>query len=217
MIDILLVDDHDLVRMGVRRLLEEHGAATGIRVVGEAASGEEALNLVRTLHPQVVLLDLSMPGIGGIAAMQRILQTRPATRIIILTGLTEGPVPRRVLEYGAAGYLTKGCGVEEMIAAITAVARGERHLSHEIAQNLALTLVDGADASPIERLSERELSVLTLLAQGYRPGEIATMLSLSPKTVSTYKSRIFEKLGVGGTGELLQLAFRLGLVEEGRV
>lgn len=214
MIKVLLVDDHDLVRFGVRRLLEDHGAAAGVAVAGEAASGEEAVAFVREHHPDVVLLDLNMPGIGGVTALRRILQIAPQTRVIVLTALANGPLPRAVLEGGAAGYLTKGCKIEEMIEAIQTVARNGRYISREIAQGIALTLIDGAGESPLDLLSQREIHVLTLIAQGYRAADIAVRLAISPKTVSTYKTRILGKLRMDSTAELVRFAVRLGLVGE---
>lgn len=213
-IKVLLVDDHDLVRIAIRRLLEDQGAASGIIVVGEADSGEEAIAFVRKHHPDVVMLDLNMPGIGGMPALRRILQIAPDTRVIVLTALSEGPIPRVSLEGGAVGYLTKGCKIEEMIDAIHSVMQNRRHISHEIAQRIALTLVDGVENSPLDVLSQREVHVLTLLAQGYRPGKIADLLSISPKTVSTYKTRILEKLRMNSTADLIRLAVGIGLVKE---
>lgn len=214
MIRVLVVDDHELVRTGIRRLLEDRSEQAGIAVVGEAASGEEALEKVRDLHPDVVLLDLSMPGIGGLEALRRIRRHDPGVKVIILTVHSQGPLPRRLLEAGAMGYLTKGCHVDEILTAIQRVVQGERHISAEIAQQLALSMLPGGEASPLDRLSERELQILLMLTQGHKPQSISAKLCLSPKTVSTYKSRLQNKLNAHSDADLIRLAMQHGLLEK---
>ncbi len=212
MIRVLLVDDHELVRTGIRRLLEDRSEAESISVVGEADSGEEALDRVKTLRPDVILMDLNMPGMGGLEALRRMLRHDPKLKVIVVTVHAEGPFPKRLLEAGAMGYLTKGCDVEEMVTAIRRVHAGERHISPEIAQQLALSMLPGGEESPLDRLSQREIQILLMLTQGYKAQAISDKLCLSPKTVSTYRHRLFEKLAVTTDVELTHLALRHGLI-----
>jgi len=213
MIGVLIVDDHDLVRTGIRRLLEDRRDSDGIEVLGEADSGEAAIEAVRTLKPDVLLMDVNMPGIGGLEAIRRILLHEGAPRIIVVTVHAEGPFPRRLLEAGASGYLTKGCHIDEMIKAIKSVHGGGKHISPEIAQQLALSMLPGADDSPFDRLSQREMQILLMITQGHRPQVISDKLCLSPKTVSTYKSRLHDKLNVKSDIEMIRLAIQHGLIE----
>lgn len=214
MTTVLLVDDHDLVRTGIRRLIEDHSEQEGIEVIAEAATGEEAINLVREHSPDVVFMDVNMPGIGGMEATRRMLQIKPDIRVIVLTVHANGPFPKRLLEAGAMGYLTKGCGVDEMISAIKRVVRGERYIASDIAQQLALGMLPGADESPFDVLSQREMQILLMITQGHKSQTISEKLCLSPKTVSTYKSRLQEKLHVKNDVELVRLAIRHGVLEE---
>ncbi len=214
MIRVLIVDDHDLVRTGIRRLLEDRKQSDGIEVVGEADSGESALEAVRSLAPDVILMDVNMPGIGGLEAMRRILLHDSAPRVIVVTVHSRGPFPRRLLEAGAVGYLTKGCHIDEMIQAIRTVHQGGKHISPDIAQQLALSMLPGADESPFDRLSQREMQILLMITQGHRPQVISDKLCLSPKTVSTYKSRLHDKLNVANDVEMIRLAIQHGLIEQ---
>lgn len=214
MIKVLLVDDHDLVRAGIRRLMEDHSATEGIEVVAEAASGEEAVDQVRRYSPDIVLLDVNMPGIGGLEAARRILRVDPEVRVIALTVHEEGPLLKRMIDAGAAGYLTKGCEVSEMVTAIRRVSRGERYIASEIAQRLALGMLPGAESSPLEALSNREMQILLMLTQGQKPQVISRKLHLSPKTVSTYKTRLQEKLNVRSDVELIRLAMQCGMLDK---
>jgi two-component system invasion response regulator UvrY len=214
MIRVLLVDDHELVRTGIRRLLEDRGEAESIVVVGEADSGEQALEQVKTLTPDVILMDLNMPGIGGLEALRRMLRHDARLKVIVVTVHAEGPFPKRLLEAGAMGYLTKGCDIEEMITAIRRVHAGERHISPEIAQQLALSMLPGGEPSPLDRLSQREIQILLMLTQGYKAQAISDKLCLSPKTVSTYRQRIYEKLGVESDVGLTKFAMRQGLLSD---
>ncbi|HEV57696.1 MAG TPA: two-component system response regulator UvrY [Phycisphaerales bacterium] len=214
MIRVLVVDDHDLVRTGIRRLLEDRRDSDGIEVVGEADSGEAAVEAVRSLSPDVLLMDVNMPGIGGLEAIRRILLHESAPRIIVVTVHSEGPFPRRLLEAGAVGYLTKDCHIDEMIQAIRTVHRGGKHISSEIAQQLALSMLPGGNESPFERLSQREMQILLMITQGHRPQVISDKLCLSPKTVSTYKSRLHDKLNVKSDVEMIRLAIQHGLIEK---
>lgn len=208
MIDVLLVDDHELVRTGVRGLLERHGEPAGIHVVGEAASGEEALEVLPRLRPDVILMDLNMPGLGGLETTRRVLASDPRVKVIVLTVQDEGPYPRWLLDSGAAGYLTKGCPVEELIHAVTTAMRGDRHVSPRFHEQLdAQALPPG----PLDRLSPRERQILLLLVHGLRQQEIAAELGVNVKTVSTYKARLREKLGCESDMDLLRLAMEQGI------
>jgi DNA-binding NarL/FixJ family response regulator len=209
MIRILLVDDHDLVRTGIRRVLDDE---SGMQVVGEASSGEEALEAVRGCQPDVVLMDVGMPGMGGLEATRRMLRHRHDLKVVGLTAKADLVFPRRLLEAGAIGYVTKGCGAEELIAAIHAAYRGRQYLSQDVAQSLALEAMQGT-RGPLGDLSEKEFQVMEMIAHGRSTQEIAEGLFLSPKTVSTYRSRIFRKLNVGSDVELALVALRYGLVE----
>ncbi len=211
MIRVLLVDDHQLVRTGIRRLLDD---AAELAVVGEADCGEEALRLTREQHPDVVLMDVNMPGIGGLEATRKLLRVDPTVRIIALTVHVDEPYPSRLLEAGALGYLTKDCNEAEIIKAIHTVSRGQRYIGAAIAQQMALSGLDGSTRNPFERLSQREIQVMLMVTQGNRLQDISDRLCLSPKTVSTYRYRLYEKLGVSNDVELTRLAIRHGLIDE---
>lgn len=208
-IKVLVVDDHDLVRMGISRMLTD---ISGIKVVGDAASGEDALRLARELHPQVVLMDVKMPGIGGLEATRKLLRQDPDVRVVAVTVCDEEPFPSRLLKAGAAGYLTKGAALDEMVKAIRAVAAGQRYISPEIAQQLALKNLDDEKGSPFELLSEREMQITMMIVNCQKVQEISDRLFLSPKTVNSYRYRIFEKLGIDSDVELTLLAVRHGLL-----
>ncbi len=208
---VVLVDDHQLVRTGIRRLL---GDAADIDVVGEAGSGEEALQLVRETSPDVVLMDVNMPGIGGLEATRKLLRIAPDLRIIALTIHVEEPYPSRLMEAGAMGYITKGCDENEILDAIGAVMRGERYIGTDIARQMALAGFDGTRAGGFDKLSQREMQVMMMVTQGYKMQEISDTLCLSPKTISTYRYRLYEKLGVETDVELTHLAIRHGMIDQ---
>ena len=210
MIKIMVVDDHELVRTGISRILND---APGVRVVGEAASGEEALDVVREKAPDVLLMDVSMPGIGGLEATRKLVQYDPNLKVIVVSVHSEEPFPSRMLKAGASGYLTKGCAVDEIVAAIKAVHAGERYISADIAQILALKMMPGGELSPFDALSPREMQVMLMLTQGQRLQVISDKLCLSPKTVSTYRHRLYEKLKVDSDVELARLAMNYGIIE----
>ena len=209
MIRIMLVDDHELVRVGLKHVLDRQ---TDMQVVAEAADGETALKLSRKHDYDVMLLDVSLPGLSGFEVTRRITRSKPDVRIIILTVHAESPYPSNLLESGASGYLTKGCGAEELLTAIRKVQSGERYVGGDIAQQLALSLLPGADQSPFEGLTAREMEVLLMLVQGQSATDIAETMSLSAKTVSSYKYRIYDKLDVRTEVGLLHLAFQHGIV-----
>lgn len=210
MIRVLLVDDHELVRAGIKRLLDD---AQGIEVIGEAASGESAIELVRADTPDVILMDVNMPGIGGLEATRRLMLIDPELKVIVVTIHAGEPFPTRLLEAGASGYLTKDCGQQEIINAINSVFAGQRYIGSNIAQMIALSMMPGANKSPFDNLSQREMQVMLMVTQGQNAQEISDKLCLSPKTVSTYRHRLFEKLGVENDVELTRLAIRHGMIE----
>ena len=210
MIKVLLVDDHELVRMGIRSLLED---VTGIDVVGEASSGEEAVQMVKKLHPHVVLMDVKMPGMGGLEAIKRILRVDETTKVLAVTVYGEEPYPSRVLQAGAVGYLTKGAGMQEMVQAIKTVSSGKRYISPEVAQQLALKHLNDEKDSPFDGLSEREMQVMIMITSCQKVQEISDQLCLSPKTVNSYRYRLFEKLNINSDVELTHLAIRHNLID----
>lgn len=211
MIKVLVVDDHDLVRMGIARMLSD---VSGIAVVGEANTGEEAIKKTRELKPQVVLMDVRMPGIGGIEATRKIVRAHPDTKIIAVTVCDEDPFPSRLMQAGASGYLTKGAALDEMVAAIRAVNSGQRYISPHIAQQIALKSYNkDASVSPFESLSEREMQIALMIVSCNKVQSISDDLCLSPKTVNSYRYRIFEKLDINSDVELTLLAIRHGLID----
>jgi two-component system, NarL family, invasion response regulator UvrY len=209
-IKVLLIDDHDLVRIGIKRLLQD---VSGIKVVGEAGTGEDAVKAAKELVPDVALMDVHMPGIGGLEATRKMVRHNPDIKVLALTIYRVEPFPERLLQAGAAGYITKGCGSEEMVRAIRTVHSGQRYISSEIAQQLALKRFGKGDESPLDILSERELQIMLMITSGQKVQDISSKLCLSPKTVNSYRYRIFEKLGINNDVELTLLAIRLGLVE----
>ena len=208
MIRVLLVDDHALVRMGFRMLL----ADAQVEVVGEVDSGEQACLDYPRLKPDVVVMDLSMPGIGGLEAVRRLLAQDPKARVLALSAHEDTAHPRRVLNAGALGYLRKRSAPETLAAAVTAVASGQRYVDAATAQALAVAQLDG-DASPADTLSEREFSVFIQLARGQSVAQIAQALNLSPSTVGTHLYRVKQKLGASNQSELTLVALRWGLIE----
>lgn len=211
MIRVLLVDDHKLVRTGIRLILED---TPDLCVAGEAESGETALALAGELKPDVVLMDVSMPGIGGLEATRRLLARDTKIKVIVVSVHAAEPYPLRLMEAGAHGYLTKDCAAEEIVTAIRQVQAGKRYITASIAQQLALAKVDANRGSPFEQLSQRETQVMLMVTSGQSPQAIAKKLHLSPKTVSTYRTRLFEKLGVENDVGLTRLALRYGVIEE---
>lgn len=208
-IRVFIVDDHALVRAGMRMILS---AQTDIEVLGEADSGEAALPQIRRLKPDVVLCDLHLPGVSGLEVTERIVKGDYGSKVVIVSVLEDGPLPRRLLEAGASGYVGKGGDASELISAVRDVARGKRYLASSVAQYLALGGIGGSE-SPIDHLTPRELEVGLFLVQGVRQQEIARRLNLSPKTINTHKSRLFEKLGIGDTIALARLLRQHGLLE----
>ncbi|TDK33485.1 response regulator [Luteimonas terrae] len=206
-IRVFMVDDHALVRTGMRMILANE---SDIEVVGEAETGEAALPQIRRLKPDIVLCDLHLPGVSGLEVTERVVRGQPETRVIVVSILEDGPMPRRMIEAGASGYVGKGGDAAELVRAVRDVARGRRYLASNIAQNLALSGIGGND-TPFDALSPRELEVAMLLLQGLRQEDIARRLSLSAKTVNTHKSRLFEKLQIQDTIALARLASQYGV------
>ncbi len=211
MIKVLLVDDHELVRTGIRHILDE---ASDIEVIGEASSGDEALTNARRLEPDLVLMDVNMPGMGGIEATRRMVRLLPDVKVIALTILAEDPFPARLNEAGAKGYLTKGCPAAEVLDAIRMVYRGQIYVASSVARKHMLADWNGVAATPFEELSAREMQVAMMILDGQRTQEISDGLCLSPKTVSTYRQRIYEKLSVKNDVELTRLAYRHDLIQD---
>lgn len=204
MIRVFLLDDHALVRTGYRLIFEPQ---LDIEVVGEAGSGEEGMPLIRKSKPDVVICDLHLPGISGLDITERLVKGEVA-KVVIVSVHEDGPMPKRLLDAGASGYLGKGCEAEELLRGVREAARGRRYLGSSIAQKLAL---DGGLRSPFDQLSPRELEISMLFCQGLRAEEIARRLSLSGKTVATHKYRLFEKLGIKDTIALSRMAMQHGI------
>jgi len=210
MISVLITDDHELVRSGIRRLLED---SQQVNIVGEAECGEDSLQMAQDLKPDVILMDVNMPGIGGVETCRRILQKNPKQKIIVLTVHSEKTFPKRMLEIGAKGYLTKECGVNEMIEAIKQVNNGSSYIANSIAQQLALSLLPGNEDNPIDKLSRREFQVMLMISNGLSNIQMSEKLCLSPKTISTYRLRLLEKLGAHNEVDLIKIAVEQGMVE----
>ena len=216
MIKVMLVDDHDLVRTGLKRLIND---VEGFQVVAEAASGEEAIHeakerVIKNKSIDIILMDINMPGIGGLEATKKLLQINPEFRIIGVTMHDDDIFPQRLLKAGAVGYLTKGSDINEMIHAMREVMGGRRYICPDIAQQMALTQMPEFEASPFESLSERELQVMIMLMDGQKISAISDKLSLSPKTISTYRHRLYTKLGVHNDMELARIALQHGFIDK---
>lgn len=209
MIKVIVVDDHQLVRIGTVRLLED---VDGIKVIGQASNGEEAINLVKKLNPDVVLMDVHMPGIDGLEATRRCLRVDPDLKIIAVTVHENEPYPSKLMRVGAKGYLTKKAGLDEMVRAIKKVCSGQRYISVDVAQQLALRPFGKREGSPFDELSSREMQITLMVIGGHRVAKISESLSLSPKTVNSYRYRIFEKLQIENDVSLTKLAINHGLI-----
>ncbi len=207
-VTVLLVDDHAVVREGYRRLLERGG---NIDVIGEADTADAALERFRELAPQVVVMDIALPGVSGVEAMRRMLAEKPATRVLMFSMYEDAIFANRALQAGACGYVTKASAPNVLVEAVLTVARGKPYLSAEIAQALAQRNAIAA-AAPADALSAREFEVLRLVVQGLSISDIAKTLGLMPKTVSNHQSAIKQKLGAESAVQLVRIASRLGLV-----
>lgn len=208
MIRVMLVDDHALVRMGFRMLL----ADAQVEVVAELDTGEQACAEYARVLPDVVVMDLSMPGMGGLEAVRRLVAQDPKVRILALSAHEDTAHPQRVLRAGALGYLTKRSAPDALIAAVTAVSRHEAYVDAQTARSLAMAQVKG-DTSPAQTLSEREFSVFIHLARGQSVAQIAESLKLSPSTVGTHLYHVKQKLGASNQSELTLVALQWGLIQ----
>jgi two-component system invasion response regulator UvrY len=208
-ITILLVDDHAIVRMGFKMLIE---AEEGIKVIGEAESGEIAIKLLQELKPDIIVMDITMPGIGGLEAIDRIMAKDKNTKILVLSAHEDSVHPKRALNAGAMGYLTKRSAAEELIKAIKSIHQGKRYLEPNIAQQMAITQLSG-ESNPVEILSDREFDVFIALAKGKSTNEIADTLCLSPRTVGTHLYNIKQKLNANNSAEIALIAIRCGLID----
>ncbi|RDI99510.1 response regulator [Dyella solisilvae] len=209
MIKVVLIDDHELVRTGFRMILQQQ---PDIQISGEAGTAEEGLRLIRSRAPDIALVDVHMPGMSGIELTERVARSKLPTHIIIVTVVDDARFPKRLLDAGALGYLTKGCTAEELLEAVRHVALGRRYLAPAVAQQLALATLDG-EGSPFDALSSRELEVAMMLVRGKPLTMIGEQLNLSPKTVSTYKQRLMEKLQVDHVISLAHLMTIHGLLD----
>ena len=207
-IRVLLADDHATVRMGFRLLLEGAGAT----VIGEADSGEAAVSAFDCSPPDVLMMDVSMPGIGGLGALERVRAHHPDARVLILSAHDDAQIPTRALRAGATGYLSKRAHPDELLRALTSVARGQRYIDPEIAPALALAQFSGGQ-DPVSALTEKEFAIFLQLAQGRSVAEIAESHRLSPSTVGTHLYHIKQKLNVSNAAELALIAIRSGLIE----
>ena len=208
MLRIAIVDDHQIVRAGFRELLADE---LGLEIAFEAASGEAALESLRLQPVDVLLLDLSLPGQSGVDVLRAVRQRFDGVRVLMLSGFPEERYALAMIRNGADGYLCKDCSREELLQAIRTVAQGRRYVSARTAELLADEL-GGGSAAPHEKLSDRELQVFLRLARGESVSDIAAVLNLSVKTVSTYRTRLLEKLGVASNAELATYALRHGLI-----
>ncbi|SOB75664.1 two component transcriptional regulator, LuxR family [Marinobacter sp. LV10R510-11A] len=219
MIRVLVVDDHELVRSGITRMLADD---PDIDVIGQSSSGEDAIEFVRKSRPDIVLMDIRMPGIGGLEATRRILRIDDTIRVIVVTACADDPYPARVMQSGATAYITKGADIREMVRAIRMAHSGQRYISPEIAQKMALKQLGGdkdedGDLSLFDRLSEREMQIAMMVVDCQKVQNISDKLCLSPKTVNSYRYRIFEKLEISSDVELALMAVRFGLLDAHKV
>ncbi|MBP2281411.1 DNA-binding NarL/FixJ family response regulator [Psychrobacter sp. PL19] len=210
MIRVLVVDDHDLVRMGISRMLAD---SADIEVVGEADSGDMAIKLAKQLRPDVVLLDVNMPNIGGIEATKRLVQLDMGIKILAVSSMSAQPYPSMLLKAGVNGYITKGTPLDEMLIAVKKVYQGGRYFSQDVAEQLAEVLLSDNATSPFDLLSDREKQVALMVVNCQSPQEIADQLFVSVKTINTYRYRIYEKVNVDSDVKLTHLAIRHGLIQ----
>jgi two-component system invasion response regulator UvrY len=208
-IKIILADDHDLVRTGIRRILEDVDDFT---ILAEAKNGEDAVQLCRKNAPDVVLMDVNMPGIGGLEATKKIVRMSENTRVICVSMHKESPIPMQVMDAGAFGFLTKDAEPEEVILAIHKVAAGQKYIDSEVANSIAIGKLLPSSDNPFDELSSRELTIAMRLTEGHKVPDIARELSINSKTVNTYRYRMFQKLGVNSDVELTHLAYRHKLI-----
>jgi len=210
MINVLIADDHTIVREGLKQILEE---TSDLSVVGEAKNGWEVLEMIRNAEFDVVVLDISLPGKSGLEVLKNLKDEHPNLPVLILSMHPEEQYAVRMLKAGAAGYLTKECAPDELVTAIRKVARGGKYITPSLAERLAFALGDDVSQPLYTKLSDREYTVMCLIASGKTITEIAAELCLSPKTISTYRSRILEKMHMKTNTELMHYAMEHGLVD----
>ena len=208
---LLVVDDHKLVRAGLCRLLQDEA---DFRVVGEASDGATAIRMAEQLKPHVVLLDARLPGVSGVDACRAIRADQPAIKVLAVSSVASGVVPTQMIRAGASAYITKNVSAREMLKAVRLVADGKNYLSQDVATTMALNPFDTPQHSPFEKLSRREMQIADLLIQGKKVSDISAILELSPKTVYSYRYRIFDKLLIKSDVELTVLAVEFGLIED---
>lgn len=208
MIHLMIADQHTLLRTGIRRLLDDE---PDMSVIAEAGRTEQVLATIRVSKIDVLLMDINLPGTDSVETTRRLLRMDEALKIIVLGAQASGPYPVHLFRAGIAGYLSKASTDEEMLTCIRKVARGQRHVSADAAQNLLLDHMQDGN-TPLGCLTQRELSVLVLLSQGHQRREISTKLCVSPKTISTYRTRLMRKLGARSDVELTHLSLRHGLI-----
>lgn len=208
-VKVVLVDDHSVVRSGLRRLLESHKS---IEIVAEADTGESAYQVYGEILPDVMLMDISMPGMGGLEAAKRILQRYPQARIVIFSMHEAVSFAAQALKTGVKGYVTKTGVAEDLVQAVLDVSKGRTFLSQDVAQKVALQTLVG-DSNPLQQLTSREFEVFRLLAEGKRADEVADMLKISQKTVANYYTLIKQKLSVNSPVEMVRLAMKHGLID----
>ncbi len=208
-INVMLVDDHAVVRMGFKMLLE---TSEDIKVIHEAENGEEAITAYVEHKPDVIVMDITMPGMGGMEAIERILNKEPSAKVLVLSAHEDSVHPKRVLNAGAMGYVTKRSAAEELIKAIRSVATGKKYIEASVAQQMAIQQLSGEE-NPVDVLSEREFEVFMSLAKGKTTNEIAETLFLSPRTVGTHLYNIKQKLNASNSAEIALIAMRSGLID----
>lgn len=209
MVSIVLADDHVLVRTGIKAILEQHG---GFKVVAEAADGLEAIEMVRKHRPDLLLLDLSMPKLSGLEVARRLAEHMPEQKVAILSAHTEQPFPKQILATGALGFLGKGCEADELVRGVHAILSGQRFISSEIAQAVAISLIPGGDKSPFDELSPKEMEIAIALLHEPNIKTIAERMNMAYKTVSTHKGRLLRKMGLASMVELTKLAMKWGML-----
>ncbi|MBY0377936.1 MAG: response regulator [Gammaproteobacteria bacterium] len=211
MIKVLIVDDHQLIRYGFKSLLDN---AEDIEVIGEVGTGEAAIEFVRENPPNVILMDLRMPGIGGMEATRKLSRSTPESRILIVTACDAEPFPSMLMQVGASGFLSKTASDDEMLTAVRAIAAGEKYVSPEIQQRIDARLLEGENSSPFNALTDKELQVMLMLISGKKPKYIAEKMYVDPKTICAYRYRIYEKLNIGSDVDLAILAIRYGIIDD---
>lgn len=208
-IRVLLADHQAMVRCGLQRILND---VPKLKIVSVAATAEESVRMVQKTTPDIVLIAMHISLAGCLEATRRITSTRPETRVVVVAEQVDDPFPPHLLEAGAAGYLTRYCTIEEIVAALRAVHAGERYICADVARQMALAMLPGQDGSVLDRLTRRELQILVMFAEGRRVQDISKKLCLSPKTIYTYRYRLYSRFGVNNDVELAHVAIRHGIV-----